>query len=127
MAASIGDAPAVDFYLRIVGIAVDASDVRGWRPIHHASLHGQTKVVELLIRRGANVNCCTVSGITPILLCSSCLTPRYDTMRFVEKLITIFFIIDNFKAILHFYSTLDLLVDCSDYSVVRTRSYFRKI
>ena len=85
VATSIGDAPAVDFYLRIVGIAVDASDVRGWRPIHHAALHGQTKVVELLIRRGANVNCCTVSGITPILLCSSCLTARYDTMRLVEN------------------------------------------
>ena len=87
VAASIGDAPAVDFYLRIVGIAVDASDVRGWRPIHHAALHGQTKVVELLIRRGANVNCCTVSGITPILLCSSCLTARYDTMRLVQTLL----------------------------------------
>ena len=47
----------VDFFLRIAGVAVDASDVRGWRPIHHAALHGQTKVVELLIRRGANVNC----------------------------------------------------------------------
>ena len=43
--------------MRIAGVAVDASDVRGWRPIHHAALHGQTKVVELLIRRGANVNC----------------------------------------------------------------------
>lgn len=80
VAASIGDAPAVDFFLRIVGVAVDAADQRGWRPIHHASLHGQTKVVELLIRRGANVNCCTVSGITPILLSSSCLTPRLETM-----------------------------------------------
>ena len=62
VAASIGDAPGVDYFLRVQGLAVDASDGRGWKPIHHASLHGQAKVVELLIRRGANVNCKTISG-----------------------------------------------------------------
>ena len=46
VAASIGDAPGVDYFLRVQGLAVDASDGRGWKPIHHASLHGQAKVVE---------------------------------------------------------------------------------
>ena len=99
VAASIGDAPGVDYFLRVQGLAVDASDGRGWKPIHHASLHGQAKVVELLIRRGANVNCKTISGwnsvlghhvfanfstsilgLTPISLAGSCLTPRYETI-----------------------------------------------
>ena len=67
VAASIGDAPGVDYFLRVQGLAVDASDGRGWKPIHHASLHGQAKVVELLIRRGANVNCKTISGSNSVL------------------------------------------------------------
>jgi ankyrin repeat protein len=37
--------------------------------------------MELLVRRGANVNCRTISGLTPILLAGSCLTPRYPVIR----------------------------------------------
>ena len=41
VAASIGDAPQVDYFLRVEELSVDAADQRGWRPLHHASLHGQ--------------------------------------------------------------------------------------
>jgi len=85
IAASVGDAALVDFYLKVGSLNVDAADSRGWRAIHHASLHGQAKVVELLIRRGANVNCGTVSRLTPVLLAGSCLTPRHDVIRMLLK------------------------------------------
>ena len=39
------------------------------------------QVIQLLIRRGANVNCGTVSGLTPLLLAGSCLTPRFEVIQ----------------------------------------------
>lgn len=38
VAASVGDAPLLDFYLRVGSLSVDAADARGWRAIHHGSL-----------------------------------------------------------------------------------------
>ena len=80
VAASIGDLSAVDYFLKVCGLSVDAADERGWRAIHHAALHGQQKVVDLLVRRGASINSRTVSGLTPLLLASTCLTERYPTL-----------------------------------------------
>ena len=37
-------------------------------------------MVELLVRRGASMNSRTVSGLTPLLLASTCLTERYPTL-----------------------------------------------
>ena len=30
----------VNYFLRVGGLSVDAADEKGWRAIHHASLHG---------------------------------------------------------------------------------------
>ena len=35
---------------------VNKADVNGWKPIHEAARGGQTKVLEYLIEKGADVN-----------------------------------------------------------------------
>lgn len=81
VAASVGDVKLLDFYLRVGQLPVDAADNRGWRAIHHACLHAQTDVVAMLVQKGASINVSTVSGLTPILLAGSALTPRYDVIK----------------------------------------------
>ena len=67
--------------MRTAGGGVGASDVRGWRPIHHAALHGQTKVVELLIRRGANVNCRRVGNNELLLMTKTIIKSLFELVR----------------------------------------------
>ena len=48
VAASIGDLSAVDYFLKVCGLSVDAADERGWRAIHHAALHGHRSALLML-------------------------------------------------------------------------------
>ena len=51
VAASIGDTPQVDYFLRVEELSVDAADQRGWRPLHHAALHGQERLNRSAMRQ----------------------------------------------------------------------------
>ena len=50
VAASIGDLSAVDYFLKVCGLSVDAADERGWRAIHHAALHGDRSAIFTIFR-----------------------------------------------------------------------------
>ena len=54
-ATMFGNIEAVKQHLA-AGTDVDAKDMNGWTPLHHAALNGQKETVEMLIGEGADVN-----------------------------------------------------------------------
>ena len=56
VAAEGGRAEVVDELLDWCPDLLEAEDLRGHRPLHHASYHGRADVVEVLLRRGAEVS-----------------------------------------------------------------------
>ncbi|XP_051148167.1 ADP-ribosylation factor GTPase-activating protein AGD3-like isoform X2 [Andrographis paniculata] len=50
------------------GANIDTCDSRGWTPLHHCILRGQTGIAKLLLTRGANVNSAADDGRTPFRL-----------------------------------------------------------
>lgn len=48
-------------------ISIDEDQGSGWRPLYIASLKGDHRAVQLLLRHGANPNLKTSTGITPLL------------------------------------------------------------
>jgi len=65
-AAENGDATAVNELLNIDPSLVAASDSDEYTPLHRASYNDHADVIELLLRRGANVNARTECGWQPI-------------------------------------------------------------
>lgn len=69
VAATNGDIDSVQNFLS-QGVDVNVQDEEtGNSPIHSAVSYGQVKLLEFLIRNGANVNLRDSDGDTPILLC----------------------------------------------------------
>jgi ankyrin repeat protein len=59
--------------------SLEEGDVGGWTALHYAVLEGHEEVVNLLLRAGAQANCETTSGITPLMLAS--MEGRVDWVR----------------------------------------------
>ena len=78
-AAKDGNIKAVKQHLA-AGTDVDAKDMNGWTPLHHAALNGQKETAEILIGEGADVN--AGDKITPLHYAA-----QYGEMEIVELLI----------------------------------------
>ena len=61
-AARLGYAYMVEQRL-LEGANVDERDNAGWSALHEACAYDKISIVELLLRHGANPNCCSNSGI----------------------------------------------------------------
>ena len=48
------------------GAIVDRTS--GWSPLHYAAAAGSSELVDLFIKKGANVNVRTKSGVTPLFM-----------------------------------------------------------
>mmetsp|Transcript_7494 Transcript_7494/g.16619 ORF Transcript_7494/g.16619 Transcript_7494/m.16619 type:complete len:428 (-) Transcript_7494:2006-3289(-) len=55
-AAATGDIETITYYAKIDKAKLHEEDANGWQPIHEAARGGHQKVVELLIKHGADVN-----------------------------------------------------------------------
>lgn len=63
--------PASSAHINVVSPELGA--VGAYAPLHHASDRGHSEVVQLLLRRGAQVNLLTaVVGLTPLMLVRPC-------------------------------------------------------
>ena len=51
-----------------VNEAATSGDVAGWAAIHYAASNGNKKMIEFLIKNGADVNAVTADGKTPLSL-----------------------------------------------------------
>ncbi|MDB6138765.1 MAG: protein kinase [Verrucomicrobiaceae bacterium] len=68
IACANGDLPRVQTLLK--GGINEATDAKGWHPIHWAAQEGHAQIVELLLCNGAAADIRTVQeGLTPLMLC----------------------------------------------------------
>ncbi|KAJ1965135.1 hypothetical protein GGI12_000980 [Dipsacomyces acuminosporus] len=69
--AALGNLKAVTAYIR-GGVKIDGQNkMNGWSALHWACARGQAKVVDLLIRAGADLDVKNNKGQTPLDLCKS--------------------------------------------------------
>ena len=50
------------------GWDIEAKDDYGWRPLHYAAVEGHLQMIQLLVRRGAMVDCQSNHNTTPLHL-----------------------------------------------------------
>lgn len=48
------------------GASVQTHDKDGWAPVHLAAEAGNLGALQLLLSAGADPNCCTAEGLTPV-------------------------------------------------------------
>ena len=54
------------------GADISEHDFQGWQAIHHAASSGKDDTLRYLISRGANVNCATALGVSPLHVAAAC-------------------------------------------------------
>jgi ankyrin repeat protein len=47
-------------------VELNVSDMNGWEPLHSACSHGNFKIIQLLLKKGANIKSITNEGDTPL-------------------------------------------------------------
>lgn len=57
-----GDAKTLSSVIDKMGHLLDAKDANGWTPLHEGARAGHVEVVELLVKKGANINERTMEG-----------------------------------------------------------------
>lgn len=76
--------PAIIPFLIRKGAKIDAQTGEGWQPIHIAAAHGETSMVEAVIKAGGNPFAKTRNGMTPLLLAEK--HDQKENTEFLRKL-----------------------------------------
>ena len=89
LAAATGDVDRLTAIAEKNRKALHAKDVNGWQPIHEAVRAGHKDVVELLVRKGANVNARTGptgQGHSVLNLAYEYLSPDHELITYLNEL-----------------------------------------
>ncbi|XP_062622251.1 ankyrin repeat, PH and SEC7 domain containing protein secG-like [Saccostrea cucullata] len=78
-AADSGNCKLVDVILSSPTVNVNLPDMTFLHPLHVAALHGHSKIISSLLRKGANANAIHVFGNTPLIL--ACKTNCYESVH----------------------------------------------
>lgn len=86
LAAQDGDAEALSEIVDRLGHLVNAKDEHGWSPLHEGVRSGKLEVVDLLVKKGANINDTTGSGESVLYLGMNYLGADSEIVKYLEDL-----------------------------------------
>jgi prolyl 4-hydroxylase len=86
LAAQDGDVKALTEIVDRFGDLVNAKDEHGWAPIHEGVRTGKVEVVDLLLRKGADINDTTHNGESVLYLALNYLGAESEIVKYLEDL-----------------------------------------